>query len=122
MASTITEIGRIIELALRMRNIRHLEIHTITYTGQAAPASTPSGAGASRRMRCCAASKRRRLACCGRAISCRRRALIRCATRLPYLLIDPDGGPAIPFTRLMPRETLYAALSDRLSAEPTPSS
>jgi uncharacterized radical SAM superfamily Fe-S cluster-containing enzyme len=40
--------------------------------------------------------------------------------QIAYLLCDPQGGPAIPFTRFMPKEALYDALSDRLYLEPTP--
>ncbi|HNN93086.1 MAG TPA: radical SAM protein [Pseudomonadota bacterium] len=114
------EIGRIIELALRMRNIRHLEIHTITYTGQSGTSFDPE--------------RRGRISTY--EVLCRieetTAGLLRQSDFVPspcahplcyqiaYLLIDPDGGPAIPFTRLMPRETLYAALSDRLYLEPTP--
>mgnify|MGYP000497008099 FL=1 len=40
--------------------------------------------------------------------------------QIAYLLIDPDGGPPIPFTRFLPARELYAALSDRLYLEPSP--
>src|SRR5205085_5755005 len=35
-------------------------------------------------------------------------------------LMDPDGGPPVPFTRFLSRETLYGLLSDHLYLEPTP--
>jgi 7,8-dihydro-6-hydroxymethylpterin dimethyltransferase len=40
--------------------------------------------------------------------------------QIAYLLLDPDGGKPIPFTRFMPASELYAALSDRLYLEPGP--
>ena len=40
--------------------------------------------------------------------------------QIAYLLLDPDGGPPLPFTRFVPRETLYECLAERLYLEPTP--
>lgn len=112
------EIGRIIEMGMRLRNVRHLEIHTITYTGQSG--STFDRAG---RISMLEVLQRIEETSAG---------LLRVADFVPspcahplcyqiaYLLIDPDGGPPIPFTRFMPREALYEALSDRLYLEPTP--
>jgi uncharacterized radical SAM superfamily Fe-S cluster-containing enzyme len=40
--------------------------------------------------------------------------------QIAYLLVDPAGGPPIPFTRFLPAEELRAALSDRLYLEPSP--
>jgi uncharacterized radical SAM superfamily Fe-S cluster-containing enzyme len=40
--------------------------------------------------------------------------------QIAYLLVDPDGGPPVPFTRFMTRETIYEALAERLYLEPTP--
>ena len=39
--------------------------------------------------------------------------------QIAYLLLDPEGGAPIPFTRFLPREQLYACLSDRLYLEPS---
>jgi hypothetical protein len=38
--------------------------------------------------------------------------------QIAYLLLDSEGGPPVPLTRLMRRETLYRCLSDRLHIEP----
>jgi uncharacterized radical SAM superfamily Fe-S cluster-containing enzyme len=40
--------------------------------------------------------------------------------QIAYLLLDPDGGAPIPFTRFMPAQELYEALSERLYLEPSP--
>lgn len=112
------EIGKIIQLGMQMRNIRHLEIHTITYTGQSG--STFDRAG---RISTWEVLQRIEETTAG---------LLRaddfvsspCAHplcyQIAYLLIDPAGGPPIPFTRFMSREALYEALTDRLYMEPTP--
>ena len=111
------EIGRIVELGLRLRCIRHLEIHTITYTGQGGTSFDRAGR----------ISMHEVLTRIGETTG----GLLGpddfvpspCAHplcyQIAYLLVDPAGGPPIPFTRFMPREDLYAALSDRLYLEPT---
>lgn len=111
------EIGRIIDVLIERSNIRHLEVHTMTFTGQ-------SGASFDRRARI---SMREVLD----RIEQTTDGLLRVDDFIPspcahplcyqiaYLLIDPDGGRPIPFTRFMTREELYAALSDRLYLEPT---
>ena len=111
------EIGKIIDLAVRKRNIRHLEIHTMTFTGQ-------SGATFPRSGRISIYEVLQRIeettggllrpddfvpSPCAHAL----------CYQIAYLLIDPDGGPPIPFSRFMPKEALYEALSDRLYLEPT---
>jgi uncharacterized radical SAM superfamily Fe-S cluster-containing enzyme len=40
--------------------------------------------------------------------------------QIAYLLVDPDGGRAIPFSRFMPKAAIVDALSDRLYLEPGP--
>ncbi len=114
------EIGRIIDLALSRSNIRHLEIHTITYTGQSGAAFDPQRSG---RISTYEVLCRIEETTSGRL---KKSDFVPspCAHplcyQIAYLLIDPDGGEAIPFTRLMSREALYDALSDRLYLEPTP--
>lgn len=114
------EIGRIIDLGLRAPNIRHLEVHTITYTGQGGTTFDPARAG------------RIDLFTVLQRIEAQTQGLLTvddwvpspCAHplcyQIAYLLMDPEGGPPVPFTRFMPRETLYACLSDRLYLEPSP--
>jgi hypothetical protein len=38
--------------------------------------------------------------------------------QIAYLLMDPDGGRPIPFTRFLSKPEIYAALADRLYLEP----
>jgi uncharacterized radical SAM superfamily Fe-S cluster-containing enzyme len=111
------EIGRIIALGLAKRNIRHLEIHTMTFTGQ-------SGATFPRAGRISMYEVLQQ-------IEDTTAGLLRpddfvpspCAHplcyQIAYLLIDPDGGPPVPFSRFLPRDAIYGALSDRLYLEPT---
>jgi uncharacterized radical SAM superfamily Fe-S cluster-containing enzyme len=110
------EIGRIIELFLARPHIRHLEVHTMTFTGQ-------SGVTFDRSTRISTHEVLQR-------IEETTKGLLRvedfvsspCAHplcyQIAYLLLDPTGAP-IPFTRFLSREELYAALSDRLYLEPT---
>ena len=110
------EVGRIIELALAKRNIRHLEIHTMTFTGQSGVTFPRAG-----RISMYEVLQRIEETTSG---------LLRpddfvpspCAHplcyQIAYLLIDPEGGRPIPFSRFMPREAIYQALSDRLYLEP----
>ncbi|MES2355390.1 MAG: radical SAM protein [Pseudomonadota bacterium] len=112
------EIGKIIDLALGMRNIRHLEIHTITFTGQSGVTFSRSGRISMYEVL--------------QQIEQTTNGLLRpddfvpspCAHplcyQIAYLLVDPDGGRPIPFSRFLPREAIYDSLSDRLYLEPTP--
>jgi uncharacterized radical SAM superfamily Fe-S cluster-containing enzyme len=112
------EIGRILAFAMERPNVRHVEVHTMTYTGQSGASFPRSGR----------ISMLEVLEC----IEATTHGLLRvddfvaspCAHplcyQIAYLLIDPEGGAPIPFTRFMSREQLYDALSDRLYLEPTP--
>lgn len=111
------EIGKILDLALRARNIRHVEIHTMTFTGQ-------SGASFSRAGRISMHEVLQR-------IEETTGGLLRpddfvpspCAHplcyQIAYLLMDPDGGAPIPFSRFLPAAEIYDALSERLYLEPS---
>jgi uncharacterized radical SAM superfamily Fe-S cluster-containing enzyme len=111
------EIGRIIDVLVKRPNVRHLEVHTMTFTGQ-------SGATFDRSVRI---SMREVL----ERIETTTNGLLRISDFVPsphahplcyqiaYLLLDPNGAP-IPFTRFMSRDELYAAMADRLYLEPTP--
>jgi hypothetical protein len=111
------EIGRIVDLLVTRPNIRHLEVHTMTFTGQ-------SGAAFDRGARISIREVLER-------IEQTTHGLLRVDDFVPspcahplcyqvaYLLIDPAGGPPVPFTRFLSREELYAALADRLYLEPT---
>ncbi len=111
------EVGRIIEFGLQRACVRHLEIHTMTFTGQ-------SGASFDRAGRI---SMYEVLQEIERTTA----GLLRpddfvpspCAHplcyQIAYLLVDPAGGPPVPFTRFLSRDEIYDALSDRLYLEPT---
>lgn len=111
------EIGKILEFAFGKPNIRHIEVHTMTFTGQSGVTFPRSG-----RISMLEVLERIEQTTAG---------LLRvddfvpspCAHplcyQIAYLLVDPAGGPPIPFTRFMTKEELYEALSDRLYLEPT---
>lgn len=112
------EIGRLIDLGLRTRCVRHLEVHTVTYTGQGGATYDRAG-----RISMLEVLER---------IEETTGGLLRPSDFVPspcahslcyqiaYLLVDEGGGPPLPFTRFMPREALYEALEDHLYLEPGP--
>jgi uncharacterized radical SAM superfamily Fe-S cluster-containing enzyme len=115
------EIGRIIDYGLTSPAVRHLEVHTMTFTGQSGrtfQAETRSGRISMYEVL--------------QQIEATSSGLLRpddfvsspCAHplcyQIAYLLLDPAGGPPVPFTRFMPASELYAALADRLYLEPNP--
>jgi hypothetical protein len=111
------EIGALIRLALGRRNIRHIEVHTITYTGQ-------GGVNFPRRGRISLNEVLARIEETTEGALCVDDFVPSpCAHplcyQIAYLLVDPDGGESIPFTRFLSRETLYDLLSDRLYLEPS---
>jgi tetraether lipid synthase len=113
------EIGRIIELFVTRPNIRHLEVHTMTFTGQ-------SGASFDRAGRMSIHEVLERIEeTTGGLLAKADFIPSPCAHplcyQIAYLLLDPDGGRPIPFTRFLEREELYDALSERLYLEPTES-
>jgi hypothetical protein len=112
------EIGRIIELGLATSCVRHLEVHTITFTGQ-------SGASFDRSARIGMYEVLERIAAqSGGLLAPEDFVPSPCAHplcyQIAYLLVDPAGGPPVPFTRFLSAEVLYRALSDHLYLEPSP--
>jgi uncharacterized radical SAM superfamily Fe-S cluster-containing enzyme len=112
------EIGRIIDLLVTRKNIRHLEVHTMTFTGQ-------SGATFDRSARISIHEVLERIeATTDGLLGVDDFVPSPCAHplcyQIAYLLMDPDGGRPVPFTRFLTREEIYEALSDRLYLEPTP--
>jgi 7,8-dihydro-6-hydroxymethylpterin dimethyltransferase len=112
------EIGRIIDLGVRTSCVRHLEVHTVTYTGQGGASFDRSG-----RISMLEVLERIEQTTSGLlkvddfvSSPCTHPLCYQIA----YLLVDDQGGPPIPFTRFMPRETLYASLGDHLYLEPGP--
>jgi uncharacterized radical SAM superfamily Fe-S cluster-containing enzyme len=111
------EVGEIIRYALGKRNVRHLEVHTITYTGQGGVHFDRSG--------------RISMLEVLESIEETTEGLLTrddfvpspCAHplcyQIAYLLTDPNGGVAIPITRLIDRKTFYESLSDHLYLEPS---
>ena len=112
------EIGAIIDLGMKLRCVRHLEIHTITYTGQGGVSFDRSGRISMNEVLDRIAETTHGLL--GPADFVPSPCAHPLCYQIAYLLIDPAGGPPIPFTRFMPAEELYAALADRLYLEPTP--
>jgi uncharacterized radical SAM superfamily Fe-S cluster-containing enzyme len=111
------EIGRILELAWRTRCVRHVEVHTITFTGQ-------GGTNFARERRISMVEVLDRIAeTTGNLLGREDFVSSPCAHplcyQIAYLLVDPDGGPPVPFTRFVPRETIHECLSDRLYIEPS---
>jgi uncharacterized radical SAM superfamily Fe-S cluster-containing enzyme len=114
------EVGRILQFAMGLRNVRHVEVHTMTYTGQG---GTTFGSGRTGRI-----SMHEVL----RTIEKTTGGWLRPGDFVPspcahplcyqvaYLLVDPTGGPPVPFTRFLSPETLYDCLADHLYLEPTP--
>jgi uncharacterized radical SAM superfamily Fe-S cluster-containing enzyme len=111
------EIGRIIEYALTKRCVRHVEVHTMTYTGQGGTSFPRDG-----RISIHEVVKRIEETTGGWL---REGDFVPspCAHplcyQIAYVLLDPEGGRAIPFTRFVAPEVVYECLSDRLYIEPT---
>ncbi|MBK9035400.1 MAG: radical SAM protein [Myxococcales bacterium] len=112
------EVGELIAYGLARTNVRHLEIHTITYTGQGGRTFDRAGRISMREVLAQIEATTGGLLTVGDFVPSP------CAHplcyQIAYLLVDPDGGPPIPFTRFMSPAELYEALSDRLYMEPTP--
>jgi uncharacterized radical SAM superfamily Fe-S cluster-containing enzyme len=114
------EIGKILELGLNSPSVRHVEVHTITYTGQGGTTFDPGRSG-----RISMHEVLVRIAeTTGGLLTPDDFVPSPCAHPLcyaiAYLLLDPEGGAPVPFTRFMPREAVYEALADRLYLEPSP--
>ncbi|HET9932635.1 MAG TPA: radical SAM protein [Polyangiaceae bacterium] len=111
------EIGRILELAFKTRCVRHVEVHTITFTGQ-------GGTSFSRERRISMVEVLDAIAATTGGLLGRDDFVSSpCAHplcyQIAYLLLDPEGGPPIPFSRFLPRETISECLADRLYMEPS---
>lgn len=110
------EIGKILDAALRLRCLRHVEIHTITYTGQGGKSFDRSG-----RISAYEVLER---------IERTTGGLLTLDDFVPspsahplcyqiaYLLCADDGGPPVPFRRFVGRDDMYSALGDHLYLEP----
>lgn len=110
------EIGRILELALRLRCVRHVEVHTITYTGQ-------GGATFDRSGRISTFEVLERIAettsgLLGPDDFVPSPSAHPLCYQIAYLLDDEGGGRPVSFRRFLDADTLYQALGDHLYLEP----
>jgi uncharacterized radical SAM superfamily Fe-S cluster-containing enzyme len=112
------EIGNILELALSKPNIRHLEIHTMTFTGQSGAKFMRSGRISMYEV--LEEIERNTDGLLTPADFVSSPCAHPLCYQIAYLLVDPEGGPPVPFSRFMPNATLIGALSDRLYLEPSP--
>jgi uncharacterized radical SAM superfamily Fe-S cluster-containing enzyme len=112
------EIGDILRMALARTNVRHVEVHTMTYTGQGGTHRDRSG-------RISMVEVLDRIAETTNGLL-RRESFVPSPSAHPlcyqiaYLLIDPEGGSPIPFLDFVTRDEMYACLGEHLYLEPTP--
>lgn len=111
------EISKMVDLVLQKPFIRSLEIHTMTYTGQGGVHFPRAGRMSPHEvLRAIEEGTKGQLGVDDFVPS-------PCAHPLCYqialILLDPEGGPPVPFTRFMRRETIFDLLADRLYIEPT---
>jgi uncharacterized radical SAM superfamily Fe-S cluster-containing enzyme len=111
-----TEIGRILQMAMDRRCVRHVEVHMITYTGQ-------SGVSFDRSGRICMDEVLTEIEL--------QTPWLRASDFVPspwahplcyqicFLLLGEDGPP-IPFTRFLDPQIFYDCLSENLYLEPSP--
>jgi uncharacterized radical SAM superfamily Fe-S cluster-containing enzyme len=111
------ELGKLIDLAFSQTNIRHIEFHTITFTG-------PGGAGFNRNARISMHEVLER-------VESQTQGLIKVADFVPspcahplcyqiaYFLMDPFLGTPIAFNAFLDKATIYDCLSERLYLEPS---
>ena len=111
------EIGDILRLALDRPNIRHVEVHLITYTGQGGV--TFDRAGRLSLDEVLARIEETTAGLLTRDDFVPSPCAHPLCYQIAYLLLDPAGGPPLSFTRLTSRETLYECLAERLYLEPT---
>ncbi len=117
------EIGRILELGLSYPNVRHIEVHTITYTGQSG-VNFQSDVQNPRSGRISMYEVLEQIqATTGGLLQPSDYVPSPCAHplcyQIAYLLTDTGGGPPIPLTRLIPPAVLYDCLGDHLYIEPS---
>jgi uncharacterized radical SAM superfamily Fe-S cluster-containing enzyme len=111
------EIGKIIDMGLKLRCVRHIEVHTITYTGQGGKGFPRDGRISMHEVL--------------RSIADTTGGMLRpddfvpspCAHplcyQIAYLLLDPDGGAPIPLSRVVEASAIYECLSEHLYLEPS---
>ncbi|MDH5680494.1 MAG: radical SAM protein [Spirochaetota bacterium] len=111
------EIADILRLALAKNNIRHLEIHTMTYTGQGGASQDRSG-----RITIYEVIERLEETSNG-LLTVNDFVPLPCAHPLCYqvcyILVNPDDGNAIPFSRFLDSQTMRRCLGEKLYLEPS---
>lgn len=111
------EIGKVIELGLGMKNVRHIEVHTITYTGQGGTDFPRAGRiSMVEVMDAIAATSERQLLREDWVPSPHAHPL---CYQVAYLLMPPEGGPGVSLARLIGRDAFYECLAERLYLEPS---
>jgi uncharacterized radical SAM superfamily Fe-S cluster-containing enzyme len=112
------EIGDMIELLIARPNIRHLEAHTITYTGQSGVSFDRSGRISMHEVLLRIEETTDGFLAPSDFIPSP--AAHPLCYQIAYLLLDPKGGRPVPFSRFLDAQTLYECLGDHLYLEPTP--
>lgn len=116
------EVGKILAFALQHESVRHVEVHTMTFTGQSG--ATFQRSGRISMLEVLEEIDRRTSGLLTPSDFVSSPCAHPLCYQIAYLLVDPGGpsgpsGPPIPFTRFMPASELRDALSDRLYLEPT---
>jgi uncharacterized radical SAM superfamily Fe-S cluster-containing enzyme len=109
------ELGAILQLAMARRCVRHVEVHTITYTGQ-------GGVAFDRRGRICMDEVLAEIDAQVPWLSASDFVPSPWAHPLCYqiaCLLVGDDGPPIPFTRFLDPMTFHGCLTETLYLEPT---
>ncbi|MDH5490513.1 MAG: radical SAM protein [Myxococcales bacterium] len=112
------EIGRILAEGLRRPNVRHVEVHTMTFTG-------PGGAERDRGGRISMLEVLERIEeASGGTLRVEHFLPSPCAHplcyQIAYLLIDPEGGAPIPFLDFITPAEMREVMSEHLYLEPSP--
>lgn len=111
------EIGRILDLAVASPSVRHVEVHTLTFTGQ-------GGRTFDRSVRMSMHDALLAIAATtpwlGPTDFVPHPGAHPLCYHVAYVLLDPAGGPPLSLAALVGREALSEALTERLYLEPTP--
>ena len=111
------ELGALVRYAMAHRSVRHLELHTMTYTGQSGGDFDRSGCITMVEVLDALAAQTGGLL--GRSDFVSTPCAHALCYQVAYLLVDDEGGPPIPYTRFLSRETLRACLGEQLYLQPS---
>jgi uncharacterized radical SAM superfamily Fe-S cluster-containing enzyme len=112
------ELGKIVDYAMSHRSIRHVELHTMTYTGQSGGSFDPRGRISM--VEVLDAIRAQTNGLLSRADFVTSPCAHPLCYQVAYLLVDGSGAPPIPYTRFLSRDTLRECLGERLYLEPSP--